>query len=92
MLVRLLKEGSLRSNDEGEFIASMRFRGTEMLNQFNRLIPAQIARQLAVQKTPMQQIKIVPNMFTHLGRITAFTRKIWSSLLIWLQPAAALKV
>jgi hypothetical protein len=68
--VRLLKEGSLRTNDEGEFIATMRFRSTEMLNQFKRLIPAQIARQLAVQKAPMQQIEIVSNIFTHRSRIT----------------------
>jgi hypothetical protein len=44
MVVRFLKEGPFRTNDEGEFIASMRFRSAEMLNQCNRLIPAQIAR------------------------------------------------
>ncbi len=70
MAVRLLEEGSLRSNHEGEFIAAMRFRGAKMSNQFHRLAPAQIARQLAVQKTSMQQIEIVSNMFTHLVRIT----------------------
>jgi hypothetical protein len=53
MGVRFLEEGFLFTNDKGEFIASMRFHGAEMLNKFNRLIPAQIARQLAVQKTSM---------------------------------------
>ena len=87
MAVRFLKERSLCANDKGEFIASMRFRGAKMLNQFNRLVPAQIARQLAVQKTPMQHIEIVSNMFTHLSRIVLLASKICSSLLIWPQPA-----
>src|ERR1700677_3473995 len=89
MAVRFLKEGSLCTNHKGEFIASMRFRGAKMLNQFNRLVPTQIARQLAVQKTPMQQIEIVTNMFTHLSRIILLAGKICSSLLIWWQPAKA---
>ena len=53
MAVRLLKERSLRTNDEGELSVSMRLRSAELLNQFNYLAPAQIARQLAVQKAPM---------------------------------------
>jgi hypothetical protein len=87
MVVRFLEEGSLRSNDEGEFVAPMRFRDAEMLNQFNRLAPAQIARQLAVQKTLMQQIEIVTTMFTHLIRIAFLTRIVCSSLLIRLRHA-----
>src|ERR1700728_1726083 len=87
MVVRFLKEGSLCTNDKGEFIASMRFRGAKKLNQLNCLVPAQIARQLAIQKTPMQQIEIVTNMFTHLSRIILLASKICSSLLIWWQPA-----
>jgi hypothetical protein len=41
-----------------------------MPDQLNRLIPAQIARQLAVKKTPMQQLQIMTNMFTHPVRIS----------------------
>jgi hypothetical protein len=57
MVVGAIKEGFLRANYEGEFVTSARLRRSKMLNQLNTLIPAQIARQLTVKKTPMQQLQ-----------------------------------
>ncbi len=54
MVVRALEESSLRANYEGEFIASMRLRRAKVSNQLNRLIPAQIAWQLAGKQTLVQ--------------------------------------
>jgi hypothetical protein len=70
IVMRALEKGSLRANNEGQLITPLRLCVAKMPDQLNRLIPAQIARQLAVKKTPMQQLQIMTNMFTHPVRIS----------------------
>jgi hypothetical protein len=76
MVVGALKEGPLRTHDEGEFVTAVGLDRAKVLGQLNGLTPVQIARQLAVKKTPMQQLQVMSNMFTHLSGVPPGAGKI----------------
>ncbi len=72
--IRPLEKYAFDTDAEREFIVSMRFDLTQMLDQFYSLAPTQVMGEFAVEKILVQRVE----MFAH-GALS-FTRKVFSGL------------